>query len=74
MKVKYFIVDRRNMDGNHVIHKGGCPFLTYTDKVVNLGMFHSPQMARNVGKLLFKKIDVCLFCCNPADSFSALLE
>jgi len=63
MKAKYYIGERRNIDGNHVLHKEECPFLTDTDKAINLGMCHSPQMARNLGKLLFKKIDVCLFCC-----------
>ncbi|HBH82426.1 MAG TPA: hypothetical protein DDY34_01280 [Bacteroidales bacterium] len=63
MKAKYFIGDRRNTDGNYVMHKEGCPFLTDTDKAVSPGRFFSPQMAGNVGKLLIGEIDVCLFCC-----------
>ena len=63
MKAKYFIGGRRNTDGNYVMHKEGCPFLTDTDKAVIPGMFSSPQMARNIGKLLIGEICVCLFCC-----------
>jgi hypothetical protein len=63
MKAKYFIGDRKNTDGNYVMHKEGCPFLTDGDKAVSPGIFSSPQMARNVGKFLIGEIDVCLFCC-----------
>lgn len=63
MKAKYIIGYRRNTDGNYVMHKEGCPFLADTDKAVSPGMFSSPQMARNIGKLLIGEIDVCLFCC-----------
>ena len=63
MKAKYFIGDRKNTDGNYVIHEEGCPFLTDADKAVSPGMFSSPRMVRNIGNLLIGEIDVCLFCC-----------
>ena len=63
MSAYYFISIRPRSTGNHTVHKEGCPLMPDNHKMICLGKFDSPENALNPGTKLFKRSDICSFCC-----------
>jgi len=62
MNSKFYVAVRPHTNGQHGIHKEGCPFISRNEKVVYLGRFDSVKEAEKEGLIHFDSAKCCAFC------------
>lgn len=62
MEPKYYVSVRPRTNGQHGVHKEGCPFISCNDKLVYLGRFNSGKDAEKEGLMHFDNAKCCAFC------------
>lgn len=69
-RAKYYVAVGPQTNGNHAVHKEGCPFISENEKRIYLGKFGSGRDAIEESTIHFKKTECCLFCSKESKIFN----
>ena len=62
MKQNYYISIKERLNGDHLVHRQDCPFLSERKDMILLGSFMSVSEALIRGMSRFRKVGRCPFC------------
>jgi hypothetical protein len=61
---RYYVNNTPQTNGDHEVHKNGCPWLDLANSTTDLGLHYSCHSAVTKAKLIYFKADGCYHCCN----------